>query len=165
VAERVTIAEAAQRLGVSADTIQRRMRRGELVGVKEPTPQGFRWLVELPEDTPEGGSTSTGTDAPPPHVGDSTTGAEVRRLEDLVDAYRTHLEVQRALYERQVHDQAEELAARRREVSELHVLLQTLQRALPVPPQDQSSVGADTPAAPGPTPPQPRPWWQRWRRG
>jgi len=121
--------------------------------------------VELPEDIFEGGSTPAGTDVPPPHIGDSTTGAVVRWLEDLVDAYRTHLEEQRALYERQVHDQAEELAARRREVSELHVLLQTLQRALPVPPQDQGSAGADTPAAPGPTPPQVLPWWQRWRRG
>src|SRR5688500_19753151 len=46
--ELLTIAEAAQRLGVSIDTIHRRLRRGQLSGQRQPTPQGFTWLVEIP---------------------------------------------------------------------------------------------------------------------
>ena len=66
----VTIQEAAQHLGVSQDTVRRRIRKEELQATQTPTPQGFRWVVEL-----------------------------------------------------------EDLVARRREVQELHVLLQ--QKALP----------------------------------
>ena len=46
--ERVPIKEASERLGVSADTIKRRVTAGELVGHQKSTPQGFRWLVEVP---------------------------------------------------------------------------------------------------------------------
>jgi hypothetical protein len=48
--ERVTIQQAAARLGVSPDTIRRRMLSGKLKAIREPRPQGFRWLVELPVD-------------------------------------------------------------------------------------------------------------------
>lgn len=46
----VTIAEAAEALGVSADTVRRRMRRGDIPAREEPRPQGFRWLVLLDVD-------------------------------------------------------------------------------------------------------------------
>lgn len=46
--KRVPIKDAAERLGVSADTIRRRMKKGELVGEKEPTPQGYEWRILLP---------------------------------------------------------------------------------------------------------------------
>ena len=94
----VTIQEAAQHLGVSQDTVRRRIRKEELQARQTPTPQGFRWVVEL-EDLEE-------------------------------DALRSQLQFQ-----------GEELVARRREVQELHVLLQ--QKALP------EAVG--------------RPWWAFWR--
>jgi len=42
-----TIAEAATHLGVSADTIRRRIRRGELSARQAPRPQGHVWMVEL----------------------------------------------------------------------------------------------------------------------
>lgn len=51
--ERVPIKEAAERLGVSADTIRRRMKKGELIGEKEPTPQGYEWRILLPVETAE----------------------------------------------------------------------------------------------------------------
>jgi hypothetical protein len=51
-----------------------------------------------------------------------------------------------AMLQERVNAQQEELEARRREVQELHVLLQQAQAALP-------------------TPRDHRPWWQRlWRR-
>ena len=39
----VTIAEAAAQLGLSSDTIRRRLRRGELRDVQVPTPNGNAW--------------------------------------------------------------------------------------------------------------------------
>ena len=45
--ERVPIKEAAKRLGVSADTIKRRLKTGELVGHQKSTAPGFVWLVEV----------------------------------------------------------------------------------------------------------------------
>ena len=47
----ISIREAAQLQGVAQDTIRRRIRRGELKAHQEPTPQGFRWIVELEEET------------------------------------------------------------------------------------------------------------------
>ncbi len=43
------MSHAAAAWGVSADTIRRRLKRGELDGRREQTPQGFRWLVRLPD--------------------------------------------------------------------------------------------------------------------
>lgn len=43
-----SVSDAAQVFGVSVDTIRRRMKRGELTTRREQTPQGFRWLIQLP---------------------------------------------------------------------------------------------------------------------
>lgn len=48
-----TVSEAAQAFDVSVDTIRRRMKRGELDTRREQTPQGFRWLIRLPDDASE----------------------------------------------------------------------------------------------------------------
>ncbi len=50
--ERVSIQEAAERLGVSADTVRRRLKRGELKGERVKTPQGFVWRIEVTDDAP-----------------------------------------------------------------------------------------------------------------
>lgn len=65
--DRVTLAEAATRLGVSEQTIRRRLKTGELQGEREVTAQGYRWWVSVPEsvkgqDRPNV-PTSTGVDA------------------------------------------------------------------------------------------------------
>jgi len=111
--EKVSVGEAARRLGVSTDTIRRRIGKGELLAHREPTPQGYKWEVELgPNDQPLNG-----------HEGNN---------EALVTALLA-----------QVQTQGEELDARRREVQELHVLLQTAQAAL--------------------TAPERRAWWRLWK--
>jgi len=111
--EKVSVGEASRRLGVSTDTIRRRISKGELTAHQEPTPQGFRWEIELgPDDQPLNG-----------HDGDG--------------------ELLVTILQAQVQAQAEELDARRREVSELHVLLQTAQAAL--------------------TAPERRSWWRWWK--
>ncbi len=48
--ERLSMKQAAERLGASVDTIRRRLKKGELVGEKEPTPQGYEWRIVLPVD-------------------------------------------------------------------------------------------------------------------
>lgn len=47
-----TVSDAAQAFGVSVDTIRRRMKKGDLNTRREQTPQGFRWLIRLPDDVP-----------------------------------------------------------------------------------------------------------------
>jgi len=49
--EKVSIGEAAHRLGVSTDTVRRRISRGELTAHKDSTPP-YRWEVELEDNQP-----------------------------------------------------------------------------------------------------------------
>lgn len=100
VAEEVSITEAAQRLGVSDDTVRRRLRVGQLEGRRERTPRGYRWLVQVP---PFGE-----LDRRPELV------VEVDLLRQQVAELREFLAVAR-----------EELAARRAEVQELLAILRS----------------------------------------
>jgi excisionase family DNA binding protein len=111
----VTIQEAAQHLGVSQDTVRRRIRKEELQARQTPTPQGFRWVVELEDLEEDAQAAPTPTHRPDIGGAQVEDGQDVR---ELVDALRSQLQ-----------SQGEELVARRREVQELHVLLQ--QKALP----------------------------------
>jgi DNA-binding transcriptional MerR regulator len=110
--ELLTIAEAAQRLGVSIDTIHRRLRRGQLSGHRQPTPQGFTWLVEIPvglRDSKNGAPADA-----PASVGDT------QRLEQMVAMLQAQLEV------------------KDKQIEQLHVLLQQAQAALPAPRDNHS---------------------------
>jgi hypothetical protein len=133
----VTLAEAAHHLGVSVDTVRRRLQKGELKGQQQARPQGFTWLIDIPEET-EPSSSIAGSQADAEvnsEVSLAACQAEISRLESMV-----------AMLQDRVNAQQEELEARRREVQELHVLLQQAQAALPAPRDN-------------------RPWWQRlWRR-
>jgi acyl-homoserine lactone acylase PvdQ len=133
----VTLAEAAHHLGVSVDTVRRRLQKGELQGQQQARPQGFIWLIDIPEET-EPSSSVAGSQADAEvnsEVSLAACQAEISRLESMV-----------AMLQERVNAQQEELEARRREVQELHVLLQQAQAALPAPKDSRS-------------------WWQRlWRR-
>ena len=96
----LTIAQAAQRLGVSMDTIRRRISSNELKARKVPSSHGEMYMVELPDDTPE---------APQPKESKVDNNGEVETLRKMLAILETELE------------------ARRREVQELHVLLQQAQ--------------------------------------
>ncbi len=148
--ERVPIREAAARIGVSADTIRRRLKSGELAGQKERTPQGFTWLVEVPftiEPPPRPDASPEPSPAPAADLApDQPTApaAEVRRLEQLVEVLQTELE------------------ARRREVEQLHIVLSQQARALALPAPHEAPPAADE--SPRQTPMQDhRTWWQRLR--
>lgn len=134
--ERVTIREAAARLGLSHDTIRRRIARGELRAHRDGTASNARYLVELPDDaepTANAGQPPTSTDRP-----------------DLLERYVATLE--------------EQLRERTREVSELHVLLERQTRLLSAgsAPEPTEAVRQTANARPGPPrPPVARRSWLR----
>ena len=72
----LSVIDAAYSLGVSVDTVRRRLRKGELTGRKNPRPQGFVWTVSIGEKTRPSGQ---------PDKGDLMTalrkGIEVREQE------------------------------------------------------------------------------------
>ena len=104
--QEVTIAEAAKCLGMSIDSIRRRIAKNELKARKVPSPHGEIYLVELPDD------------AVPAHDPTATEGKEDSTV--AIEAMRKTISILET-----------ELEARRREVQELHVLLQQAQKQLP----------------------------------
>src|SRR5688572_24101558 len=82
----LTLVEAAHQLGVSVDTIRRRLQRGELRGQQQPRSQGHMWLVELDEyEYEEVSHNSRLVDA---EQGDqaclAACQADIKRLEEMV---------------------------------------------------------------------------------
>ena len=57
----VSMTQAASCLGVSVDTIRRRLHRGELQGKQKPISQGFAWLIEIPDEVIEAGGRKDGS--------------------------------------------------------------------------------------------------------
>jgi hypothetical protein len=132
--------EAAKRLGVSVATIRRRLHSGELQGFQEPTSQGFKWLVEVPESATVGTPSKSKSQTDSKGVSDSVSDLDG----DMSGVYTTNGKV--GALKETIAILREELEARRREVQELHVLLQHAQAALPAPKENRS-------------------WWRRvWRR-
>jgi Helix-turn-helix domain len=124
----VTIAEAAEKLRLSEHTVRRRVKSGELPSSQVATPQGFVWMVELPDDSPDGNSDATG---------------EIKALRELIDQMASQI----AVLTGQLQVKDSQMESKDRQISELHVLLQQAQAALPAP-RDR------------------RPWWSRLlRRG
>ena len=104
--QEVTIAEAARCLGMSIDSIRRRIAKNELKARKVPSPHGEIYLVKIPDKA---------VPAPDP--------AAIGEKEDntvAIEAMRKTISILET-----------ELEARRREVQELHVLLQQAQKQLP----------------------------------
>lgn len=132
----VSIKEAAERLGVSVDTVRRRLKAGELAGTQEPHGKsGYRWLVQLPD--------AAQADAPgmPPAEAYALAEARARiegleRLIDEVTSHRDKLETER--------DDWKEAARRESDAArELRVLLKGAQElALPAKATRQDAPGA-----------------------
>ncbi len=173
VGRRLTVAQAAEVLGVSANAVRMRVRRGSLASEKDA--EGRVWILVGPDEQ------ASVTDQ---HAPDQPTRSEL--TEELRDRI--------AYLERQVEDERE---ARREESRELRRLLAGLIERVPeleapaeTPPetQDATRTGsegpgrADTPqqdTRPGegdsgplwhsadaaPEEPPIRPWWRRWFGG
>jgi DNA-binding transcriptional MocR family regulator len=149
----VTKKKAAELLGVSVDTIERRIKRGELKGHKESRPQGLTWLVEVPHEI-----ISQGNDRALPHADAqgsppaSLPQGELRRLEELVAnlqaqiaAQHKQIEKQGEAYHGQLEAKDKQLEAKDKQIEQLHILLQQAQAALPAPRDSRS-------------------WWRFWQR-
>lgn len=139
----VTVIEAAKFLGVSEETIKRRIRRGELNGHQQPRPQGYSWMVDIPDEILDRTTTHNNTTTTQHHHNNHNTdhntdhnpnNGEIQRLDQMINILQEQMTLQQ-----------EELGARRREVQELHVLLQQAHAALPAPNQ-------------------PHPWWRLWKK-
>ena len=147
----VSMAEAAQLLGLSVDTVRRRLHRGELQGRQEPTAQGFRWWIEVPDQVDpshksgaatlgQNGSYSGATLEDVSSATSDNSGATLASPSD-PQALREVIDVLQA----QVKAQQEQLAVKDQQIQQLHILLQQGQIALPEPRER-------------------RPWWRFWRR-
>jgi hypothetical protein len=108
---RLPITEAAKRLRLSEQTVRRRIHSGELPGIQVDTPQGFIWMIELPDDS---------------SVGESDTG-EIAALRELIDNLNGQAQLMK-----------EQLGSKDRQIEQLHVLLQQAQAALPAPREGKS---------------------------
>jgi hypothetical protein len=100
--------------------VKRRLQRGELKGYQEETPQGFRWIIDLPDD-----SASSNHHSAAPADAPATAGAE-ETLRELVDVLKDEVS--------QLRQQLrEQLEAKDKQIEQLHILLQQAQAALPTP--------------------------------
>ena len=111
-------AEAARRLGVSVDTVERRLKRGALQGQQEARGNGWRWLIEVPEDAPASAPATNG-DTPAVAPAEVTL---VATLQEQVTNLQEHIRVM---------NQA--LSSRDNLVSELTVVIRQQQIMLPAP--------------------------------
>ena len=105
--------EAARRLGVSVDTVERRLRRGELKGQQEQRGKGWRWLIEVPGDVAPAPAPATNGDAPA--VAPAENG--------LV-----------AALQEQVKTLTQQLTVKDHQIAELLIVTRQAQAALPAPP-------------------------------
>lgn len=102
--ERLGIAEAAARLGVSVDTMRRRIRKGEVTAARD---NSNRWMIELPADTP------------PPFMPGQPAHAAVADTAGVADALRAQVADLVARLDRAETREAELHAAAERQGREL----------------------------------------------
>jgi excisionase family DNA binding protein len=143
--------EAARLLGVSIDTVERKLKRGEINGKQDPRPRGWRWLVEVPQDV-AAAETSAAPASNPANAPADAHANEPEALRELIDTVkdevaelRRQLQSQAESYQQQLEAKDKQLESKDKQIEQLHVLLQQAQAALPAPRDNRS-------------------WWQRWWR-
>lgn len=130
----LTVTDAAQHLGVSVETVRRRLRNGLLAGTRTVTPTGHVWSVTLPVDAVPATATPTAIPVPTsiatpalpvtlPVDGVAMLDARIADLRDEVASLRAMLD------------------ARAVEVASLHRIIDAM-------------VTANRPTT--------RPWWKVW---
>ena len=111
---RLSIPEAVHTLGLSQDTIRKRLRSGDLQGQKVKGAGGFRWEVFVADGPTVKGDTQDGNHANVTDDGNHANHGDHGNGDDLVEILR------------------EELTEKNRQISELHRLLaQTALNAAP----------------------------------
>jgi len=131
--------EAARRLGVSVDTIERRLKKGDLQGQREQRGKGWRWLIEVAADDAPATAPANNGDAPASAPAENPL---VTALQDQIAGLQEQLRVM---------NQA--LSSRDNQIVELITVVRTTQAMLP-------------PPAPESQPPAPaterKSWWRRF---
>ena len=117
--------EAARLLGVSIDTVERKLKRGELNGKQDPRPRGWQWLVEIPQDV-----ATAETSAAPASTPADAYASELEALRELVDTVkdevahlRRQLQFQAEAYERQSEANQRQLEAKDKQIEQLHIFI------------------------------------------
>lgn len=146
----MTVTDAAEVLGVTADTVRKRIRRGQLAGQKI---RG-QWRVSLDAtDLPE----ATGRDATPPRdrIREHDTAHAVDRLGEL-EREAGRLQAERDAAQRERDDLADRMAAARGLADQLEDLLQKEWDALIARLQALEAQGTEEERPTG---------WRRWFGG
>ena len=134
----VTMGEAAHQLGISVDAIRQRHRRGQLKGHQQLTPQGYIWLIEVPEQ--HGGNTDVEHVPGEAPLGSASAPAGLSAVravpkEDAApaanngQAIRELVEVLR----HEIESKDQQLNSKDRQIEQLHILLQQANSS-PMPP-------------------------------
>ena len=160
--ERLTIQDAARRLGVSESAIRKRVSRGTLQHDKGDDRRTYVY-VDAPSDTVSDNVSDT--------VSDTSTSALMSELRSRIDS----LEDQISYLREQL---AEEREARRRadtiiaQLSQANATLAARVPQLEAPSEPQNEPESTEPRSDRGTPPPPepeessgRPWWRRWFGG
>ncbi len=143
----VGIKAAAERLGVSQDTIRRRIKAGEIEAQQEPMGSVFRWLVEVPEEA----QASPADDREPGAA--AADALELAALRGRVEGL-----------ERLLLEVSDDRDAWRDQARRSHVMAETAQRlaegaqalALPSGEPESGTMGPGDASADAPTPSGPR---------
>jgi excisionase family DNA binding protein len=150
-----TLQEAAAALGVSLNTLRRRIRSGEIRAERVRRPQGHVWRVYLPGEQPAGqhsSQNSAGTLQQPP--------ADIQRAEAMASYSRSLLEplvARLADQEQIIREQAEEIGRLRSELDHART-------GTPAGAPESHTAGpgtASTGGAEQESTPTPGPWWRR----
>jgi hypothetical protein len=153
---RVTVAEAADILGITAEAVRTRIKRGKLESVKEPPAAGgtVYVLLEADQARPNADPTSQGYD----QTADQTGAALLEAKDDLIAMLREQLQA-----ERQAHSEARRLlaAALERIPPQLEAAPQA--REPPESPGPSDTTTETTNAGGGPQTATERRWWEFWR--
>jgi len=161
--EWVSIKAAAEWLGVSPDTVRRRLKRGELPGRHERTAQGFVWQIEVPHAPARGQRVSSEQPAPA-IAADALELARLRERVSGLERERGELIAQRDAWQEQARRSSEAEAQLRELVARAQILAQALPASTGDGRGHAEGAAADwTPSGSRATPGR-WDWWDRIRR-
>jgi len=128
----VTKKDAAAHFGVSVETVERRLRKGELKGQKQARPQGFTWLVEIPDPLGDPGHAPVAPPSDTPVLTPVVTPSD-NSLPELVES----LQDQISSLKDQLRVMNQALSSRDNQITELVTVVRQTQAMLPPPPAER----------------------------
>jgi excisionase family DNA binding protein len=168
----VSVAEAAQALGVGEKTIRRRIQRGELSAVRVERPQGHEWRVMLDPVTTRTNGHANGI----VQHGDQVVDRVDQHRTGTVDQVTAALRLAETLADQLAHEREQataQLAERDRRITDLEqerfqlagqlgfyqAQLESAREQIKLLEAPKTSSGPEVPSSPASR----RAWWQFWR--